>query len=162
VAAAAGVFVLRADARELFDGLTDRGAPLVVMSALAGLATLVLVWRERFEVARYVAALAVVSVLWGWAAAQYPWLLIDHLTIDDGAGARATLQAMLVTLGVGSAFLLPALLWLLVLARRGTLEDDHDDDQDGSAADRNAAALLRGGDAAVDRDDRAGDVGAGP
>jgi cytochrome d ubiquinol oxidase subunit II len=128
VVALAGVFVLHADARHLFDGLTGRGAPLIVLSAVAGVATLVLVARGRYAWARYLAALAVVAVLWGWAAAQYPWLLIDHLHIDDGAGARATLVAMLGTLAVGTLLLLPALAWLLVLTQRGTLTAAHGDE----------------------------------
>jgi cytochrome d ubiquinol oxidase subunit II len=124
--ALAGVFVLHADAPDLFDGLTGRGAVLIVVSALAGVATLVFVARGRFDVARYAGALAVVAVLWGWAAAQYPWLLIDHLKIDDGAGAHATLVAMLVVIGVGTLLLLPPLVWLIVLTQRGALTA-HDD-----------------------------------
>jgi cytochrome d ubiquinol oxidase subunit II len=152
ITSAVGVVVLREDARHLFDGLVGRGAPLIVVAALAGATTLVLVWKEAFETARYVAALAVVAVLWGWAAAQYPWLLIDTLTIDEGAGARSTLQAMLGTLGVGVVLLVPALMWLLVLTQRGMLSAEHEEgvDRDG--------ALLRGGDPAVDGEDRAGDV----
>jgi cytochrome d ubiquinol oxidase subunit II len=128
VIAVAGVFVLHADARHLFDGLTGRGAALIVVSALAGLGTLLLVWRGAYAWARYAAALAVVAVLWGWAAAQYPWLLVDELHIDEGAGARATLVAMLVTLGVGTLVLLPALGWLLVLTQRGSLTERHDEE----------------------------------
>jgi cytochrome d ubiquinol oxidase subunit II len=122
--ALAGVFVLRADARPLFDGLTGRGAPLMVVSGAAGAGTLLLVGRHRFEPARYLAAIAVVAVLWGWAAGQYPWLLFDELRIDDGAGARATLVAMLATLGVGTALLLPPLVWLLVLTQRGAFVNE--------------------------------------
>jgi cytochrome d ubiquinol oxidase subunit II len=128
--ALAGVFVLRADAPDFFDGLTGRGAPLIALSAVAGLATLVLVWRREFELARYAGALAVVAVLWGWAAAQYPWLLIDHLHIDEGAGARTTLVAMLSTLGVGVVLLLPPLVWLLVLTHRGALGAEHDEEHE--------------------------------
>jgi len=96
-----GVFVLHADAPDLFDGLTGRGAPLIALSAAAGIAALVVVWRGGFGPARYLAALAVIAVLWGWAAAQYPWLLIDTLHIDTGAGARTTLVALLGTIAVG-------------------------------------------------------------
>jgi cytochrome bd ubiquinol oxidase subunit II len=76
-------------------------------------------------VARYTAALAVVAVLWGWAAAQYPFMLEDTMRISDAAGAHATLVAVLVVLGVGSLFLVPTLVWLLTLTQRGVLADDH-------------------------------------
>jgi len=125
VVAMAGVFVLRDDAPRLYHGLTHRGAPLIVLSAVAGLSTLVLVGRARYQVARYTAALAVVAVLWGWAAGQYPFMLEDTLRISDAAGAHATLVAVLVVLGVGSLFLVPTLLWLLTLTQRGVLADDH-------------------------------------
>src|SRR6188768_50266 len=42
VVAAVGIFVLRADADYLFDGLTSRALPLVIVSALAGTVSLVL------------------------------------------------------------------------------------------------------------------------
>ena len=41
--------------------------------------------------------------------------MIGHeLTIASAAAPRATLEAGLIALGVGSLFLVPALLWLLV------------------------------------------------
>lgn len=119
--AAVGVAVLHADSPSLFHGLTHRGAPLIAISAAAGALTLVLVARGIFAVARYVAALAVLSVLWGWAAGQYPWMLEHQLTIKAAAAPRATLEAGLIALGAGALLLLPALVWLLVLVQRGTL-----------------------------------------
>jgi cytochrome d ubiquinol oxidase subunit II len=125
VIALTGVFVLHEDAPRLYDGLTHRGAPLIVLSAVAGLSTLVLLWRARYQVARYTAALAVVAVLWGWAAGQYPFMLEDTLRISDAAGAHATLVSILVVLVCGSLLLVPALAWLFVLTQRGILVDDH-------------------------------------
>ena len=122
--AAAGVIVLHADAPDLFHGLTHRGAPLIVVSAVAGGSALVLVARRHFQLARYVAALAVVAVLWGWATGQYPWMLEHQLTIDGAAAPHTTLVAGLVALGAGSVLLVPALVWLLVLVQRGDLAAD--------------------------------------
>jgi len=123
--ALAGVFVLREDAPSLFDGLTGRrGVPLMIGSAIAGLSSLGLLWQRRFTAARIAAALAVVAVVWGWAAGQYPWLLEDTLTIETGAGARATLVAVLASLGVGALLFGPPLVWLLVLAQRGALSSE--------------------------------------
>ena len=122
--AAVGVAVLHADAPSLFHGLTHRGALLIGVSAAAGACTLVLIARRRFAIARYIAALAVVAVLWGWAAGQYPWMLEHELTIEAAAAPRATLTAGLVALGAGSLVLAPALVWLLVLVQRGTLASE--------------------------------------
>jgi cytochrome bd ubiquinol oxidase subunit II len=119
--ALAGVVVLKHDAPDLFHGLTHRGAPLVGLSAGAGVATLVLLGRSQYAWARFSAALAVVAVLFGWAAAQYPYMLEPGLRISDAAGAHATLVAILVVLGAGALVLVPALVWLFVLMQRGTL-----------------------------------------
>jgi cytochrome d ubiquinol oxidase subunit II len=124
VVAVAGVAVLHADAPDLFHGLTHRGAPLIVLSAVAGAVTLVMVWKGHDRWARPAAALAVVAVLWGWAAGQYPWMLERRLKIADAAGAQDTLVAMLGTLAVGAAFVLPALIWLFVLQQRGALTSE--------------------------------------
>jgi cytochrome bd ubiquinol oxidase subunit II len=116
--ALAGVGVLRADAPALFDGLTGRALPLVATSALAGLASLWLLWRRRFVAVRFTAALAVAAIVWGWAAGQYPWMLQGQLTIAQAAAGRAVLQAVLGSLLVGALLFLPPLAWLLVLFQR--------------------------------------------
>ena len=64
------------------------------------------------------AALAVATILIGWAAAQYPYVLPPDLTIADAAAGQATLVAMLVTLVVGSCVLVPALVYLYRLFQR--------------------------------------------
>jgi cytochrome bd ubiquinol oxidase subunit II len=114
--------VLHTDAPRLFDGLTDRALPLVIASAVAGVASLLLVLRRRYLLVRVTSALAVTTVLWGWALAQYPYLLpppaTTDVTIAAGAANPAVLSATLIALGVGAALLLPALLWLFLLFQR--------------------------------------------
>jgi cytochrome d ubiquinol oxidase subunit II len=114
-----GIAVLHADAPRLFHGLTRRGLPLVVASAVFGMASLVLLWKRRYGLVRVTAALAVVSVVWGWGVAQYPLMLEPNVTIADAAAPAATLRAMLVSLGVGAVLLVPSLVWLFVLFQRG-------------------------------------------
>lgn len=116
-----GIVVLRADAPELYNGLTGRGLPLVAASAVTGLASLILLFRHRLRSARVAAAGAVAAVVWGWAAGQYPYLLVNELTLAEGAGDRATLVAMLAAVGIGSALFAPPLIALLVMHSRGKL-----------------------------------------
>src|SRR5689334_20652142 len=52
VVAFAGIFVLHADARYIFDGLTSRGVAFVIVSAVCGLASLVLLLRGAHRYAR--------------------------------------------------------------------------------------------------------------
>ena len=100
------------DAPTLADGLSGRAAPLVVASGLAGVATLWLLVRRRFRVARVTAVAAVAAVVSGWGVAQYPWLLVDHVTIDEAAGADATLAALLVVVALAGVVVLPPLAYL--------------------------------------------------
>src|SRR4249919_947942 len=55
----AGIFVLRADARYVFDGLTSRALPLVLAAAACGTASLVLLMRNADRGARILAMGAV-------------------------------------------------------------------------------------------------------
>jgi cytochrome d ubiquinol oxidase subunit II len=121
VVAAVGIAVLHSDSRRLFAHLTGRAFPILVASAVAGIATLVMLVRGRCSMARITAAAAVVTVVWGWAAGQYPYLIDGRLTIAQAAGAHATLQALLGAVAAGIVVIGPALAWLLLLARRGDL-----------------------------------------
>jgi len=102
----------------LAHGLAHRGLPLVIASALAGLAALVLLWRGWFTAARGAAAAAVTAVLWGWALAQYPYLLRGRLTIAAAAAQHSVLMATLICLAIGAVLLIPSLTWLYVLFQR--------------------------------------------
>ena len=113
-----GIEVLRRDAPRLFDGLTGRALPLVMASAAMGSASLVLLWLRRFGLVRVTAALAVVAVLWGWGAAQYPYILVPSVRIADAAAPSGTLSAIVASLSVGAVLFVPALLWLFVLFQR--------------------------------------------
>ncbi|MDQ1653373.1 MAG: cytochrome bd ubiquinol oxidase subunit [Cryptosporangiaceae bacterium] len=123
VIALAGIAVLASGAPRLFDGLTGRGLPAVAVSAAAGIASIALLVRRRFGYARIAAALAVAAILWGWALAQYPYLLTPSLTIAEAAAARATLTALLGSLLVGAAILVPSLWFLYRLFQRSPARD---------------------------------------
>ena len=105
------------DAPTLSDGLMGRAAPLVVLSAIAGSATLWLLWRRRYWPARLSAVVAVASVVSGWGWAQYPWLLVDQVTIVDAAGHPATLKALLFAAILAGVIVVPPLFYLLRLTQ---------------------------------------------
>jgi cytochrome d ubiquinol oxidase subunit II len=76
-----------------------------------------LVLRRRDAIARVAASVAVASVITGWGVGQYPWLLVDAVTIDDAAGADATLVGLLVVVVLAGVIVLPALAYLLRLTQ---------------------------------------------
>jgi cytochrome d ubiquinol oxidase subunit II len=122
----AGFFILRDDAPLLFAGLTGRALPVVILSVLAGIAAIALLVLRRYAAARIVSALAVATILVGWAVAQYPFVLPPTLTIDEAATGQATMVATLVVLIVGTLILLPALIYLYALFQRAATTPDPD------------------------------------
>ena len=56
----------------------------------------------------------------GWGVGQYPWLLVDEVTIEDAAGADATLIGLLVVVALAGVIVLPALAYLLRLTQQWT------------------------------------------
>ena len=117
VAALAGIIPLHDDAPRLFDRLTGVALPVVLVSAAAGLGSLLLLWRDRPKTARIAAVVAVASVVAGWGFAQYPWILVNAARIDDAAGARSTLWSLIVVFGLAAVTVLPALGYLYWLTQ---------------------------------------------
>ena len=99
---------------------------MVIVSALAGAATLALVWTERYGLARVTSALAVVAIVVGWALAQNPYLLPPELTLDDAAAADATLQATIIVVSLGMLILGPSLWFLYRLVLQGRLDQTYE------------------------------------
>jgi cytochrome d ubiquinol oxidase subunit II len=117
-----GLIVLRADARAIFDGLTDEGLPLVIASLLLGAGALAMLVTGRNRGIRPVAVGAVVAVIWGWGIAQHPFLLPGSLTIDQAAGAGSALTAVIIVFGFALAIVGPALAFLYWLSQQQALE----------------------------------------
>jgi cytochrome d ubiquinol oxidase subunit II len=120
-----GLFVVREDVPDLYEGLTSGGGlAMVIVSALAGVATLALIWRSRFQPARYTSAAAVATIVVGWALAQRPYFLPEELTLEQAAAGEPTLLALLVSVGVAMLILLPSLALLYALVLRGRLDTE--------------------------------------
>src|SRR5256886_2550524 len=119
----AGIFVLRADAHHLFEGLVHDGLPLAIISALSGLGVLVLLRRGAPRAARPLAVGAVAAVVWSWGVAQYPYLLPQTLTINAGAAPDATLTGILIVFGVAVLLVVPSIALLFSLVQRNLVEE---------------------------------------
>ena len=94
----------------------------MIASALLGLLTLAGLVRGWSRALRPLAIGAVVAVVAGWAVAQYPYLLPETLTVDDGAGAGPALTALIVVFIAALAVVGPSLALLFRLAQRQALE----------------------------------------
>ncbi|TPW12485.1 MAG: putative cytochrome bd-I oxidase subunit II [Acidimicrobiaceae bacterium] len=98
--------------------LLTGGVVVVVLSALAGSASVVLLLARRDSQARLAATAAVLAVLIGWGFAQYPWVLVDELQLEDAAGARPTLIGLVVVGGLATVMVVPSLVWLFRLVHQ--------------------------------------------
>jgi cytochrome d ubiquinol oxidase subunit II len=129
IAAFAGIFVLRSDAPFLFDGLTSRALPVVVASALLGLASLALLLRRSHRGARLLSIGAVVTVVLAWGVAQWDYLLPESLTVSQAAAPDGTIGAVLAATALAAILVVPGFVLLYVLDQRGLLPEEGVDGQ---------------------------------
>jgi cytochrome d ubiquinol oxidase subunit II len=121
-----GLAVLRSDAHFVYHRLVEgRGLVGLLGSIAAGTATLALVWWKRYEAARYTAALAVATIIAGWALAQSP-IFLEGLTVREAAADRNTLVAVVVAVLAGAVILFPSLAVLFRLVLGGSLGGESD------------------------------------
>jgi cytochrome d ubiquinol oxidase subunit II len=120
--AVAGIAVVHSDARPLYDGLVDgNGLAALIASGVAGTATLALVWRRLYELARFSAAAAVAAIVAGWALAQSP-VLLPGLTVQQAAAPHDTLVAVIIAVLAAIPVLLPSLALLFTLVLKGRFD----------------------------------------
>jgi cytochrome bd ubiquinol oxidase subunit II len=86
--------------------------PLQLSTGLFALATLTSLWLRKYPVARVCAAGQVTLILWGWALAQYPFLVRPDVTILNSAAPEAVLRMLLWALAAGALLLLPSYWYL--------------------------------------------------
>jgi cytochrome bd ubiquinol oxidase subunit II len=105
--------------------LTGRGLttapwapPLHAATGAAAVTAIWALWRRRYRLARLAAAGQVSLILWGWALAQYPYLIPPDLTIRAAAAPRITLVLILWALAAGALVLFPSLIYLLRVFKR--------------------------------------------
>jgi cytochrome bd ubiquinol oxidase subunit II len=124
IASIVGIFVLQADAEYLFHGLTSRALPLVILAALCGTGSLILLARNATRGARLLAVGAVASIVIGWGIAQWPYLLPETLKVSEGAAPSATLTTLLVAAVGAVLIVLPGFAFRYVLDQRSLLPEE--------------------------------------
>lgn len=122
LAAAAAVFVTafaalaiaHSEAPMMRHGLVSSpwALPFQIATGAAALSAIWALWTRRYRVARITAAAQVSLILWGWAFAQYPYVIPTTLTIRDAAAPSITLEIVLWALAGGGLILIPSLVYL--------------------------------------------------
>jgi cytochrome d ubiquinol oxidase subunit II len=124
VVGAVGMVVLHDDAPYVFDGMTGRALPVVIVGVACGLGALVLLTLGATRYARALAVLAVAGLVVAWGVAQWPYLLPESLTVSDAAAPSGTLQALVVTVVLAVVVVGPGFVLLYVLAQRHLLPEE--------------------------------------
>jgi cytochrome d ubiquinol oxidase subunit II len=119
-----GFFILHDYANYVFNGLTSRALPLVIISALCGLGALVLLLRDAHRWARVLAMGAVATVVVSWGVAQWPYILPTSLKVSQAAAPSGTLNTILVVFIVAAIVILPSLGLLYVLDQKSLVTAD--------------------------------------
>jgi cytochrome d ubiquinol oxidase subunit II len=124
VLSAIGLVVMHSRAPHVFDGLTSRALPVVVLSVVCGAGALVLLLRDAARGARLLAVVAVAAIIIAWGVAQWPYLLPETLTVKEAAAPSGTLTALVVVVVLALLLVLPGFLVLFGLAQRQLLPDE--------------------------------------
>jgi cytochrome d ubiquinol oxidase subunit II len=124
VVSAVGMVVLHEDASHVFDGMTGRALPVVVLGVACGFGALVLLARDATRGARALAVLAVAGLVVAWGVAQWPYLLPETLTVSAAAAPSGTLKALIAIVVLAAVVVGPAFVLLYVLAQRRVLPEE--------------------------------------
>lgn len=114
----------RSEAPQIWSGLAVApwSAPFQAATAIAAVGALQALGQRKLQRARVLAVVQVTLVTLGWAVAQYPWMLVGELTIEQAKGPDIVLWTTLAILGVGAIALVPTYLWMMRVFKGATLD----------------------------------------
>ncbi|MGB7924258.1 MAG: cytochrome d ubiquinol oxidase subunit II [Pyrinomonadaceae bacterium] len=105
--------------------------PLHVATAACATGALWALWRRSYRLARVCAAAQVSLILWGWALAQFPYIVEPDITLHSAAAPRATLRLLLAALGAGALLLFPSFYYLFRVFKGGPAIEPLNDESKG-------------------------------
>jgi len=86
--------------------------PFHLPTGAAAVTAIVALLTRRFRLARAAVAAQTVLILFGWAMAQYPYLIVPDVTLQGASASPRTQRLLLIVLAAGLPVLVPS-LWLL-------------------------------------------------
>jgi cytochrome bd ubiquinol oxidase subunit II len=105
-------------APQIVSGVTESSWALVLQLAtgVAAIVAIVALWTRHFALARLAVGAQVSLILWGWALAQFPFIVPPTLSIRETAAPDVTLMLLVIGVAAGAAILIPSLRFLFRLA----------------------------------------------
>ena len=86
--------------------------PLQLATGTLAVGAIAALWGRWYRLAQVCAIGQVTLILWGWAWAQFPYLVVPDITIAGAAAAPATLRLLLGALALGALVLFPLFFYL--------------------------------------------------
>jgi cytochrome bd ubiquinol oxidase subunit II len=109
---ALGLLLSISEAPQLWSGMLSRAWPVVIATMLIGLVTAGLLYTRRYRPARITVILEAAFMLGSWGLSQYPYIIPPNVTIDNAANDPGVITALVISIIIGMALLLPSLYYL--------------------------------------------------
>ncbi|MGI9517418.1 MAG: cytochrome d ubiquinol oxidase subunit II, partial [Pirellulaceae bacterium] len=106
----------------VWNGVVNRAWPAVALAMLCGITTIVAIHKRKYWQASITAALTITLVLAGWAWAQYPYLVIDSISIHESQTPPNVMWMMIGVIVIGLIIVIPPLVWLFYIFKSQTPE----------------------------------------
>ena len=97
----------------------------MLAAAIALIAGVAAVYKNRFRVARIVAAVHTGAIAIGWAAAQYPYIVRPGMTIFNSGSSDVTVRYVVLASLAGAFVLFPSLALLLYVFKDQRKQPPH-------------------------------------
>jgi cytochrome bd ubiquinol oxidase subunit II len=102
----------------LWRGMLNHALWAAILTILLGIATAIVLFQRRYQLARVLMVLETAGVLGTWGLAQLPYIIPPDVTVMDAASPPTTLLQFFICALIGLAILIPS-LWLLFHVFKG-------------------------------------------
>ncbi len=106
------------EAPTFWQGLIGKALPFTIAAVVIGLATAAALLRHLDYLARVLVAAETACIFLAWGVAQWPYLIVPDVTVDNAASPASVLGPLLIVSLLGLVILLPSLWYLFTVVKR--------------------------------------------
>jgi len=106
------------EAPTLWQGLIGKALPFTIAAVVIGLVTAAALLRRLDYLARVLVSAETACIFLAWGVAQWPYLIVPDLTVDNTASPASVLGPLLIVSLLGLVVLIPSLWYLFRVVKR--------------------------------------------
>ncbi len=106
------------EAPTLWSGLIGKALPFSLAAVVIGMVAAVALLRHLYVAARMLVAAETVCIFLAWGVAQWPYLIVPDVTVDNAASPASVLGPLLIVAVIGFVALAPSLWYLFAIFKR--------------------------------------------